>query len=32
VIDKIADVPVGGQTGDTPQQSVWIEQVTVKAS
>jgi peptidyl-prolyl cis-trans isomerase B (cyclophilin B) len=32
VIDKIAKVPVGGQTGDTPQQSVWIEQVTVKAS
>jgi peptidyl-prolyl cis-trans isomerase B (cyclophilin B) len=32
VIDKIAKVPVGGQTGDTPQQSVWIERVTVKAS
>ncbi|HEV3496954.1 MAG TPA: peptidylprolyl isomerase, partial [Actinomycetes bacterium] len=32
VIDKIAEVPVGGQTGDTPQQSVWIERVTVKAS
>ncbi|HEX2158851.1 MAG TPA: peptidylprolyl isomerase [Actinomycetes bacterium] len=32
VIDKIAKVPVGGQTGDTPQQAVWIEKVTVKAS
>jgi peptidyl-prolyl cis-trans isomerase B (cyclophilin B) len=32
VVDKIAQVPVGGQTGDTPQQSVWIEQLRVKAS
>ena len=32
VVDKIAQVPVGGQTGDTPAQSVWIEKLTVKAS
>jgi peptidyl-prolyl cis-trans isomerase B (cyclophilin B) len=32
VVDKIAKVEVGGQTGDTPQQSVWIEKLTVKAS
>jgi peptidyl-prolyl cis-trans isomerase B (cyclophilin B) len=32
VIDKIAKVPVGGQSGDTPQQSVWIEKLTVKTS
>jgi cyclophilin family peptidyl-prolyl cis-trans isomerase len=29
VVDKIAQVPVGGQTGDTPTQSVWIEKLTV---
>jgi peptidyl-prolyl cis-trans isomerase B (cyclophilin B) len=32
VVDKIAQVPVAGQTGDTPTQSVWIEKLTVKAS
>jgi peptidyl-prolyl cis-trans isomerase B (cyclophilin B) len=32
VVDKIAEVPVGGQSGDTPQQSVWIETLRVKAS
>jgi peptidyl-prolyl cis-trans isomerase B (cyclophilin B) len=32
VIDKIAKVPVGGQSGDTPTQSVWIEKLTVKTS
>jgi peptidyl-prolyl cis-trans isomerase B (cyclophilin B) len=32
VVDKIAQVQVGGQTGDTPQQSVWIEKLRVKAS
>jgi cyclophilin family peptidyl-prolyl cis-trans isomerase len=32
VVDKIAQVPVGGQNGDTPAQSVWIEKLMVKAS
>jgi cyclophilin family peptidyl-prolyl cis-trans isomerase len=32
VVDKIAKVPVGGQTGDTPTQAVWIEKLTVKVS
>jgi cyclophilin family peptidyl-prolyl cis-trans isomerase len=32
VVDKIAQVPVGGQTGDTPTQSVWIDKLTVKVS
>jgi len=32
VVDKIAKVPLGGQNGDTPTQSVWIERLTVKAS
>jgi peptidyl-prolyl cis-trans isomerase B (cyclophilin B) len=32
VVDKIAKVQVGGQTGDTPQQAVWIEKVTVEVS
>jgi hypothetical protein len=32
VVDKIAKVPLGGQSGDTPTQSVWIEKLTVKAS
>jgi cyclophilin family peptidyl-prolyl cis-trans isomerase len=32
VVDKIAKVPVGGQSGDTPQQSVWIDKLTVKVS
>jgi peptidyl-prolyl cis-trans isomerase B (cyclophilin B) len=32
VIDEIAKVPVGGQNGDTPTQSVWIEKLTVKTS
>ena len=32
VVDKIAEVQVAGQSGDTPQQSVWIEKLTVKES
>ena len=32
VVDKIAKVPVAGQSGDTPTQSVWIEHLTVKVS
>ena len=32
VVDKIAKVPLGGQTGDTPTQAVWIDKVTVKVS
>jgi peptidyl-prolyl cis-trans isomerase B (cyclophilin B) len=31
VVDKIAEVEVGGQSGDTPTQSVWIEKLTVRA-
>jgi len=30
VVDKIAAVPVGGQSGDTPAEAVWIEKLTVK--
>jgi peptidyl-prolyl cis-trans isomerase B (cyclophilin B) len=30
VVDKIAQVPVAGQNRDTPTQSVWIEQLTIK--
>jgi peptidyl-prolyl cis-trans isomerase B (cyclophilin B) len=29
VVNKIAAVPVGGSTGDTPQQAVYIEKVTI---
>jgi peptidyl-prolyl cis-trans isomerase B (cyclophilin B) len=32
VVDKIAQVPVGGQNGVTPAQAVWIEKRTDKAS
>ena len=32
VVDKISKVQVGGQNGDTPQQAVWIEKLTVKES
>jgi peptidyl-prolyl cis-trans isomerase B (cyclophilin B) len=32
VVDRIAKVPVGGQSGDTPTQAVWIEKLTVRAS
>jgi peptidyl-prolyl cis-trans isomerase B (cyclophilin B) len=32
VVDKIAAVPVGGQSGDTPSEAVWIEKLTVKVS
>jgi cyclophilin family peptidyl-prolyl cis-trans isomerase len=32
VVDKIAAVPVGGQSGDTPTEAVWIEKLTVKVS
>ena len=32
VVDKIAKVQVGGQSGDTPQQSVWIEKLAVKVT
>ena len=31
VVNKIAQVPVGGATGDQPQQKVYIEKVTVVA-
>jgi cyclophilin family peptidyl-prolyl cis-trans isomerase len=29
VVDQIARVPVGGASGDTPTQAVWIERATV---
>ncbi|MFL6295037.1 MAG: peptidylprolyl isomerase [Actinomycetes bacterium] len=32
VVDKIAKVPLGGQTGDTPTQAVWIDKAAVKVS
>ena len=32
VVDKITKVPLGGQTGDTPTQAVWVDKVTVKVS
>jgi peptidyl-prolyl cis-trans isomerase B (cyclophilin B) len=32
VVDKIGQVPVAGQNGDTPTQAVWIEKLTVKVS
>jgi peptidyl-prolyl cis-trans isomerase B (cyclophilin B) len=32
VVDRIAQVPVGGARGDTPTLSVWIEKLTIKAS
>jgi peptidyl-prolyl cis-trans isomerase B (cyclophilin B) len=32
VVDKIAKVQVGGQSGDTPAEAVWIEKLTVKQS
>src|SRR6266545_4071069 len=32
VVDKIAAVPVGGQSGDTPAEAVWIQKLTVKVS
>jgi peptidyl-prolyl cis-trans isomerase B (cyclophilin B) len=32
VVDKIAAVPVGGPSGDTPTEAVWIEKLTVKVS
>jgi peptidyl-prolyl cis-trans isomerase B (cyclophilin B) len=32
VVDTIAKVPVGGPSGDTPTQSVWIEKLTVEES
>jgi cyclophilin family peptidyl-prolyl cis-trans isomerase len=32
VVDKIAKVPLGGQTGDTPTQAVWVDKITVKVS
>jgi peptidyl-prolyl cis-trans isomerase B (cyclophilin B) len=32
VVDKIGQVPVGGQNGDSPTQAVWIEKLTVKVS
>jgi peptidyl-prolyl cis-trans isomerase B (cyclophilin B) len=30
VIDRIAQVPVGGAQGDTPTQAVWIEKLTIR--
>jgi peptidyl-prolyl cis-trans isomerase B (cyclophilin B) len=32
VIDKIAKLPVGGERGDTPTESVWIERVTIRGA
>jgi cyclophilin family peptidyl-prolyl cis-trans isomerase len=32
VVDKIAQVPLGGANGDTPTQAVWIENLTIKVS
>jgi cyclophilin family peptidyl-prolyl cis-trans isomerase len=32
VVDKISQVPVGGANGDSPQQAVWIQKLTVKES
>jgi cyclophilin family peptidyl-prolyl cis-trans isomerase len=32
VVDKIAKVQVGGQTGDTPAEAVWIEKLRVNES
>lgn len=32
VVDKIGQVPVGGQNGDSPTEAVWIEKLTVKVS
>jgi cyclophilin family peptidyl-prolyl cis-trans isomerase len=32
VVDKIGQTPVGGPSGDSPTQAVWIEKVTVKVS
>jgi cyclophilin family peptidyl-prolyl cis-trans isomerase len=32
VVDKIAAVPVAGPSGDTPQQKVYIESVTIKVT
>jgi cyclophilin family peptidyl-prolyl cis-trans isomerase len=32
VVDKISQVPLGGQNGDSPTQAVWIEKLTVKVS
>jgi peptidyl-prolyl cis-trans isomerase B (cyclophilin B) len=32
VVDRIAKVEVGGQTGDTPAEAVWIDKLTVKVS
>jgi peptidyl-prolyl cis-trans isomerase B (cyclophilin B) len=29
VVDKLAAIPTGGESGDTPQQSAWIEKLTV---
>jgi peptidyl-prolyl cis-trans isomerase B (cyclophilin B) len=30
VVDKIGQVPVAGQNGDSPTQAVWIEKLTIK--
>jgi cyclophilin family peptidyl-prolyl cis-trans isomerase len=32
VVDRIAQVPVGGAQGDTPTESVWIEKLTIRES
>jgi peptidyl-prolyl cis-trans isomerase B (cyclophilin B) len=32
VVDKIAKTPVGGASGDSPQQAVWIDKLTVEKS
>ncbi len=32
VIDRISGVPLGGPSGDTPQEAVWVESITVRES
>jgi peptidyl-prolyl cis-trans isomerase B (cyclophilin B) len=32
VVDKIGQTPIGGPSGDSPQQAVWIQKLTVKES
>jgi cyclophilin family peptidyl-prolyl cis-trans isomerase len=31
-VDKIGQTPVGGASGDTPTQAVWIEKLTIKVT
>jgi peptidyl-prolyl cis-trans isomerase B (cyclophilin B) len=32
VVDKIGKTPLGGANGDSPQQAVWIDKLTIKES